>query len=198
LIPYQDFPWGGGHIPPSFPSIGSGSFPSSGPNPFMGWGGPMGSGFQSMWHVIYFNPFTLYGGFRSNPFTTSAVSVGGNPFQGQWNPMQGSFSSKGCHQGETPFSVRISPCKDFFLRKGGQQGETLLFHLGTRWVEVFLHLTRANKVSSKSLAHLQALPGNLVPVPIQVILFQLVLNLELPTSLAGIMGPSRGYLFWKC
>jgi hypothetical protein len=27
--PLQGFPWGGGHIPPSNPSIGSGTFPSS-------------------------------------------------------------------------------------------------------------------------------------------------------------------------
>jgi hypothetical protein len=33
-IPYQEIPWGGGHIPPFFPSVGSGHFSSFSPNPF--------------------------------------------------------------------------------------------------------------------------------------------------------------------
>jgi len=76
-------------------------------------------------------------------------------------------------------------------------GETLLFHLGTRWVEVFFHLTKANKVSHKYLAHIQALLGNLVQAPTQAILFQPVINLELPKFLVGILSPRRGYLFWQ-
>jgi hypothetical protein len=47
--PLQDFPWGRGHIPLHHsPHLESGYFPSSVPNPFMGWGGPMGGRFQSI------------------------------------------------------------------------------------------------------------------------------------------------------
>jgi hypothetical protein len=92
----------------------------------------------------------------------------------------------------------LSNARGFSLCKGCQQGETLLFLMGTRWVEVFLHITRVIKDLLKTLAHPQALPGNLVPVTIQVILFRWVLNLGAPTRLVGILGPHRGYLFWKC
>jgi hypothetical protein len=41
-IPYQLIPCGGDHIPPSFPSVRSGAFPSPSPNPFGGWGASTG------------------------------------------------------------------------------------------------------------------------------------------------------------
>jgi len=99
LIAYQDFSWGGGHIPPLLPSLESGSFPFSSPNPFVGWGGPMGNEFQSIGMPSTSILFTFYGGFESNPFTSFVVLARGNPFQGQWNPKQESFSSQGMSSG---------------------------------------------------------------------------------------------------
>jgi hypothetical protein len=46
LIPYKVVPWGGAHIPLSFPSFNCEAFPSSIPNPFRGWGTSMGGGLQ--------------------------------------------------------------------------------------------------------------------------------------------------------
>jgi hypothetical protein len=112
LAPYQVFPWGGGHIPPSSPFVGSGDFPSSIPNPTWGWGTSMGSGSQSASMSSTSTLFTLYGGFGSNPFTSSVVSAGGNPFQGQFVPMQGHFSLQGTSLGGTPLQGQWNPTRD--------------------------------------------------------------------------------------
>jgi hypothetical protein len=167
-IPYQVIPWGGGHIPPSFPSIGSGDFPSSGPNPFRGWGVSMGATSMPSTSTL----FTLYGGFMSNPFTTSVVSVGGNPFQAQWNPMQGSFPSQGMSSGGNPFLGQYNPMQGLVPSQSGLAGGNPVLPSGIRWVEVILHLTRANKVLPKYLVHRKTLTGNLVPVTIQGPSFQ--------------------------
>jgi hypothetical protein len=115
-IPYQDFPSGGVYIPPSFPSLGSGSFSSSNPNPFVGWGSPMGGGFQSIGMPYNSTPFTLYVGFRSNPFTSSVMYIGGNPFQGQWNPMPRSCSSQGMSSCGNPFLCQNIPMQGVSAR----------------------------------------------------------------------------------
>jgi hypothetical protein len=158
--------------PFSFPSIGSGAFPSSIPNPFGGWGASMGRRFQSTSMPSTLTPFTLYGGFKSNPFTMSAVSAGGNPFQAQWNPMQGSFPLQGMSSGGNPFPSQWNPMQGGLHLQGGlHRGKPYFSISGIRWVGVFFHLTRT-KVSPKALAHPQTLPGNLVPVLIQGPSFQ--------------------------
>jgi hypothetical protein len=119
------------------------------------------------------------------------MSVGGNPFQGQWNPTQGSYPSQGICQGK-PLPESVQPnARGFPFTRDVEQGETLLFLMETRWVEVFLLLTRDFKVSIKTLWPSKALPGNLVPVTIQGILFWLLINPEKPTPLIGILGQQR-------
>jgi hypothetical protein len=54
--PYNPFPFGGGHIPQSFPMVGGWNPPSSAPNPsygFQGWNGQMGGVSTSYIHSVY-------------------------------------------------------------------------------------------------------------------------------------------------
>jgi len=75
--PLQGFSWGGWHIPPSNPSIGSGNFPSfgtlSGDNPFSGWGSQMDGSFQSPSMPIDSNHFSLFGNLGSRFFPSFAL-----------------------------------------------------------------------------------------------------------------------------
>jgi hypothetical protein len=83
--PYNDFLFGGGHIPQSFPMIEGWNLPSSTPNHsynFQGWNGPMSSVSTSYISFVYplstmhvpTNDFII-----ENPPPTSGVTSGGNP-----------------------------------------------------------------------------------------------------------------------
>jgi hypothetical protein len=127
-ISFQAIPWGGGHIPPSFPSIGNGYFTSSNPNPFEGWGASTGATNMPSTST----PFTLYGVFRSNHFPSSTISTGGNSFQAQWNPMQVSFPLQGMSLGGNPFLSQYNPMQGLFPLQGGLKRGNPIFPSGNQ------------------------------------------------------------------
>jgi hypothetical protein len=91
------FPYDGGHIPPSSPSLDGVHQHSVGPNINL-----FGAGSQAL---PYYNmsigstPFSLFGTFGHNAFSSAVISVGGNPSYGQQHPVQGTIPTQGAHLG---------------------------------------------------------------------------------------------------
>jgi hypothetical protein len=87
--PFIAFPYGGGHIPPSSPSLGGVPQHSVGPNVnFFG----VGSQELPPYNMsIGLTPFSLFDMFGKNAFSSAIVSIGGNPSYGQPHPVQGTI-----------------------------------------------------------------------------------------------------------
>jgi hypothetical protein len=124
--PLQAFPWGGGNIPPSFPSLGVGLshllslIPS--------WDGVVlwvVDSSLSTCHLLLTHSHYLVGS-RAIPFPHLECRRGKPLPSPVESHAQGYYSSQGMFQGETPFSVITIQCKGVSLHKGCQQGETLL------------------------------------------------------------------------
>jgi hypothetical protein len=89
LSPFNAFPYGGGHVPPSSPSLG-GSHQQSIEQPthnILFGAGSQGPPSHSM--LVGSTPFSLNETFGNNTFSSVTFLTGGNPIFGQFTPMQG-------------------------------------------------------------------------------------------------------------
>jgi hypothetical protein len=89
--PFNDFPYGGVHIPPSSPSLGGSHQPSVGQpthNSLFG-AGSQGPPSHSM--SVGLTSFSLNGMFGNNTFSSTTFPTRGNPIFGQSTPMQGTI-----------------------------------------------------------------------------------------------------------
>jgi hypothetical protein len=85
--PYNAFPYGGGHTPPSFPSLDGAHQHSAKPNVNYSSFGEDSQGLPSYNMPIGSTPFSLFKEFGNNAFSSVAILTGGNPGYGQQNPM---------------------------------------------------------------------------------------------------------------
>jgi hypothetical protein len=97
--PYKAFPYGGGHIPPSSPSLGSAHQHSVGPNINYSSFGVGSQGIPSYIMPVGLMPFSLLDVFGNNAFSSASISVRGKPSYGQPNPMQGTITTQGKNLG---------------------------------------------------------------------------------------------------
>jgi hypothetical protein len=153
--PYNAFPYGGGHIPPSSPSLGGAHQHSVRPNVNYSSFGAGSQGLPTYSMPVGSTLFSLFDAFGNNAFSSASISVGGNPgygqqhpvqgtipaqgenlgipsSQGPWNPWQGSVPCQGCRPGETPSIANGTPGKAQHLCPSDRQGETLPKILGMR------------------------------------------------------------------
>jgi hypothetical protein len=95
--PFNTLPYGGGHIPPSSPSL-SGSHQQSAGKPThhsLFSAGSQGPPSRSM--SIGSKSFSLIRTFGNNTFSSAAFPTGGNPSFGQPIPMQGTIPTQGAN-----------------------------------------------------------------------------------------------------
>jgi hypothetical protein len=97
--PYNDFPYGGGHIPPSSPSLSSTHQHSIEPNVNYSSFGAGSKELPSYNMSIDSTLFSLFDAFGNNSFSSAVVSVGGNPGYGQTNLVQGIIPTQGTNLG---------------------------------------------------------------------------------------------------
>jgi hypothetical protein len=76
--PYNSFPYGGGHIPPSSPSLGSAHQHSTGLNVNYSSFGEFSQGLPNYSMLVGSKSFSLFDVFGNNAFSSAAISVGGN------------------------------------------------------------------------------------------------------------------------
>jgi hypothetical protein len=93
--PFNAFPYGGGHIPPSSPSLGGAHQQSVGPNTQHSSFGAGSQGPPSHNMLVGLTPFSLFGAFGNNAFLSVIFPTGGNPSYRQHNPMQGTIPAQG-------------------------------------------------------------------------------------------------------
>jgi hypothetical protein len=91
--PFNTIPYGGGHIPPSFPSLGGTFHQSIGLNTNSSLFNGGSHGPQSYMTLVVSMPFSLFSAFGNNSFSSSSFSVGGNPIFSQQNLMKGFIHS---------------------------------------------------------------------------------------------------------
>jgi hypothetical protein len=153
--PYNAIPYGGGHIPPSSPSLGGAPQQPVGPNMNYNLFGAGSLGPSSYTTLVGSMSFSLFGAFGNNAFSSAVISAGGNPgfgqqnpvqgtiptqgentrvfsSQGLWNLWQGSVPSSGMSTRETPSMVNGTPGKAQYLCPSDRQGETLSRIFGTQ------------------------------------------------------------------
>jgi hypothetical protein len=87
--PYNYFPYGGVHIPPSSPSLDGAHQHSTEPNVNYSSFGEGSQGIPYYIMSVGSTPFSLFDAFGNNSFSSAVVSARGNPSYGQQNPMQG-------------------------------------------------------------------------------------------------------------
>ena len=97
--PYNAFPYGGGHIPPSSPSLGGAHQHSPGLNVKYSSFGAGSQGLPSYSMLVGSTPFSLFDVFGNNIFLSATISAGGNPGYGQQNPVQGTIPTQGANLG---------------------------------------------------------------------------------------------------
>jgi len=95
--PFNAFPYGGGHIPPSSPSLGGMHKQSVGPPAHHSLFGAGSQGPPSHNMPVGSTPFSLFNVFGSNAFSSATFPTGGNPGFGQPIPMQGTIPAQGAH-----------------------------------------------------------------------------------------------------
>jgi hypothetical protein len=91
--PYIDFLYGGGHIPPSSPSLDGVHQHSIGPNV-----NSFGVGSQELPSYnmsVGSTSFSFFSAFGNNAFLSASVSARGNPSYGQPHPVQGTIPAQG-------------------------------------------------------------------------------------------------------
>jgi hypothetical protein len=95
--PFISFPYGGGHIPPSSPSLDGVPQHSVGPNINL-----FGAGSQALppYNMLVGSTrFSLFGAFRNNAFSSATISSVGNPNYGKPHLVQGTIPTQGAHLG---------------------------------------------------------------------------------------------------
>jgi hypothetical protein len=98
LAPFNDFPYGGGHIPPSSPSLSDTHQPSIDPPAHHSLLGAGSQGPPSHNMPEGSTLFSLFGVFGNNAFSLATFLTGANPSFRQLIPMQGIIPA----QGENP------------------------------------------------------------------------------------------------
>jgi hypothetical protein len=102
--PYNAFPYGGGHIPPSSPSLSGAHQHSTGPNINYSSSGAGSQGLPSYSMLVGSTPFSLFDAFGNNAFSSASISAGGNPGFGSQNPVQGTIPAQGAHTSQGPWN----------------------------------------------------------------------------------------------
>jgi hypothetical protein len=93
--PYNAFPYGGGHIPPSSPLLDGAHQHSTGPNVNYSSFGVGSQGLPSYSILVGLTPFSLFDAFGNNSFSLVVISAAGNPDYGQQNLVQGTIPTQG-------------------------------------------------------------------------------------------------------
>jgi hypothetical protein len=96
-VPFNAFPYAGGHIPPASPSLGGLPQQSVGLPAHMS---PFGAGSQgtpAQTLPVSSSPFVWNGTFGNNIFTSTAFPSGGTPIFGQSTLAQGTIPTLGAH-----------------------------------------------------------------------------------------------------
>jgi hypothetical protein len=93
--PFNDFPYGGGHIPPSSPSLGGSHQQSTGQPTYHSLFGAGSQGPPSHNMTIGSTPFSLAETFGNNTFSSVAFPTRGNPSFGQSILVQGTIPTQG-------------------------------------------------------------------------------------------------------
>jgi hypothetical protein len=108
--PFNTFPYRGGHIPPSSPSLGGTHQPSTGPlaNHSLFGAGSQGPPSHNM--PVGSTPFSFFGAFGNNTFSSIAFLTEGNPSFGQPISMQGTIPAPRAHPGTSSTS---RPCNSW-------------------------------------------------------------------------------------
>jgi hypothetical protein len=96
-IPFNDFPYTGGHIPPSSPSLGGSHQQSAGQPTHNSLFGARSQGPPSHSMPVGSTPFSWNGMFGNNTFSTSTFPTGGNPIFGQSTLVQGTIPAQGAN-----------------------------------------------------------------------------------------------------
>jgi hypothetical protein len=102
--PFKTFPYGGGHIPPSSPSLGGTHQHSTRPPVHHSLLGAGSQGPPSHNMPVDSTPFSLFGAFGNNVFSSTTFKTGGNPSFRQPIPMQGTIPAQGAHPGTSSAS----------------------------------------------------------------------------------------------
>jgi hypothetical protein len=96
-VPFNAFPYAGGHIPPSSPSLGGSHQQSAGQPAHTS---PFGAGSQgtpAQTQPVGSSPFLWNKTFGNNTVTSAAFPSGGTPVFGQFTPAQGTIPTLGAH-----------------------------------------------------------------------------------------------------
>jgi hypothetical protein len=99
FTPFNTFPYGGGHIPPSSPSLSGTHQPSARLPTHHSLFGARSQGPTSHSMLVGLTLFSLFGAFDNNSFLSIAFPIGGNPGLRQSIPMQGTIPPQGAHPG---------------------------------------------------------------------------------------------------
>jgi hypothetical protein len=95
LVPYNDFPYGGGHIPPSFPSLGGACQHSVEPNVNYSSFGVGSKELPSYSIPVGSTSFSLFDAFGNNSLLSAVVSAVGNLGYGKKKSYAGYYSCTG-------------------------------------------------------------------------------------------------------
>jgi hypothetical protein len=102
--PFNAFPYGGGHIPPSSPSLGGMHQQSIEPPTHHSLLGEGSQGPPLHNISVGSTPFSLFGTFGNNTFSSTTFPTGGNLGYGQPIPMEGAIPTQGAHPGTSSAS----------------------------------------------------------------------------------------------
>jgi hypothetical protein len=96
-VPFNAFPYAGGHIPPSSPSLGGPHQQTAGQPAHTSSLGAGSQGQPAQTLPVGSSPFSWNGAVGNNTLTQSAFPSGGTPIFGQSNPAQGTIPALGAH-----------------------------------------------------------------------------------------------------
>jgi hypothetical protein len=94
-VPFNAFPYAGGHIPPSSPSLGGPHQQSIGQPTHTSLFGAGSQGTPAHSMSVGSTPFSWNETFGNNTFSSAAFLSGGNPIFGQSTPAQGTIPAQG-------------------------------------------------------------------------------------------------------
>jgi hypothetical protein len=96
-VPFNAFPYDGGHISPSSPSLGGLHQQSAGQPAHRSSFGAESQGTPAQTMPVGSSPFFWNGTFGNNTFTSISFPSGGTPIFGQSTPTQGTIPALGAH-----------------------------------------------------------------------------------------------------
>jgi hypothetical protein len=96
-VPFNAFPYAGGHIHPSSPSLGGPHQQSAGQPAHISPFGARSQGTPAQTQLVGSSPLFWNGTFGNNTFASAAFPSGGTPIFGQSTPAQGTIPALGAH-----------------------------------------------------------------------------------------------------